>query len=51
MYEGFEGLSSEDVAESVVFAASRRDNVCIANLDIMPTCQAGVGHLYKQGLE
>ena len=40
VYEGVEALSSEDVAECVVWSASMPAHVNINRLEVMPTCQA-----------
>jgi hypothetical protein len=36
MYKGVETLAPEDVAEVIVFAASRRENVVIADVLLYP---------------
>jgi hypothetical protein len=39
VYEGVESLTPEDVAEVVVFAASRRENVVVADVLLYPSHQ------------
>ncbi|KAH0324984.1 NAD(P)-binding protein, partial [Aureobasidium melanogenum] len=43
VYEGCEPLTPEDIAEVVVFAAGRRENVVVADTLIYPNHQAGAG--------
>ena len=40
VYEGFEPLRAEDIAETVYFVASRPSHVNIQDIVIMPTAQA-----------
>lgn len=40
VYDGFEALRGEDVANTVIYATNLPDNVQIAELTVMPTCQA-----------
>ncbi|RKP12032.1 hypothetical protein BJ684DRAFT_12095 [Piptocephalis cylindrospora] len=40
MYKGVQALNGDDVAEAVVFAASRPAHVAVADMLIMPTCQS-----------
>jgi 3-hydroxy acid dehydrogenase/malonic semialdehyde reductase len=48
VYEGVDPLTGEDIAEVVVFAATRRDNVVIADTLIYPSHQGGAGVLYRK---
>jgi 3-hydroxy acid dehydrogenase/malonic semialdehyde reductase len=48
VYDGFEPLVAEDVAEAIWFAASRPANVNINELTIMPTAQAGASTIFKK---
>ncbi|CAK7263633.1 hypothetical protein SEPCBS119000_000581 [Sporothrix epigloea] len=48
VYDGFNPLTPEDIAEVVVFAASRPNNVVIANSLIFPQHQGAAGLLYKK---
>lgn len=41
VYEGFEALKPEDVAEAIEFVLSRPEHVNIAELLLMPTAQSG----------
>ncbi|KAH8651595.1 hypothetical protein BGZ60DRAFT_420808 [Tricladium varicosporioides] len=43
VYAGCEPLTPEDIAEVIVFAAGRRENVVIADTLIFPSHQAGTG--------
>ncbi|KAF2396515.1 NAD(P)-binding protein [Trichodelitschia bisporula] len=48
VYAGCEPLTPDDIAEVVVFTASRRENVVIADTLVFPSHQAGAGVLYKK---
>lgn len=48
VYSGLEALTATDVAETVVFAASRRPNVQIASMVVFPTCQASVNVISRK---
>ena len=47
VYEGFDPLLAEDIAEAVVFVLSRPPHVCINDLVIMPSAQASAHHLHR----
>ncbi|PWK80281.1 NADP-dependent 3-hydroxy acid dehydrogenase YdfG [Mucilaginibacter oryzae] len=47
VYEGFEPLRAEDIAETIWFIASRPKHVNINDLLIMPTAQANAGTIYR----
>jgi serine 3-dehydrogenase len=47
-YEGMTPLSGEDVAEALVWAASRPPHVCIDEILIKPTDQAAVYKIHRQ---
>ncbi|VEU23608.1 DEKNAAC104766 [Brettanomyces naardenensis] len=47
VYEGTEPLTQEDIAELIVFAASRRENTVIAESLIFSTDQASAYHIYR----
>jgi len=47
VYEGFQPLKAEDVANVIYFAASLPAHVNINDLTIMPTAQASASHLFK----
>ena len=48
VYQGYEPLKPEDIADAVWFAASRPPHVNINDLLIMPTAQANTSHLVKR---
>jgi 3-hydroxy acid dehydrogenase / malonic semialdehyde reductase len=48
VYEGFEPLSAQDIAETIWFALSRPPHVNINDLIIMPTAQANTNHLIRK---
>lgn len=45
---GCEPLTPEDIAEVVVFAAGRRENVVVADSLIYPNHQAGATTMHKK---
>lgn len=47
VYKGFEPLYGKDIAETVVFVASRRQNVQIAQMLVLPTAQSSITHIHK----
>ncbi|MDK9698790.1 MAG: SDR family oxidoreductase [bacterium] len=47
-YTGIQPLVGEDVAETVLFAATRPPHVNINALVVMPTAQAGVAHIFRE---
>jgi len=48
VYAGCEPLTPDDIAEVVVFIASRRQNVVVADTLIFPSHQAGAGAVHKK---
>ncbi|WFD46571.1 3-hydroxy acid dehydrogenase [Malassezia furfur] len=48
VYEGIEPLTAEDIAEEVVWAASRKPHVNIADVLILPTNQASSYHVSRK---
>ncbi|CEJ58472.1 Putative Oxidoreductase [Penicillium brasilianum] len=48
VYKGVEPLTGDDIAEVVVFAASRRENVVIADTLVYPSHQAGAGVMHRK---
>ena len=48
VYKGCEPLTPDDIAEVVVFAAGRRENVVIADTLIFPSHQAAAGLMHKK---
>lgn len=47
VYEGFDALNPGDVAETIVFAATRPPHVCLNDITILPSAQASASVLYK----
>lgn len=47
VYEGFEPLTAEDIAETIYFVATRPAHVTINDITIMPTAQASSTMLYR----
>lgn len=50
VYEGFDPLTAEDIAETIWFTVSRPAHVNINDLVIMPTAQANTTHLRREGV-
>lgn len=48
VYEGFDALSADDIAETIWFAVSRPAHVNINELIVMPTAQANAGTIYRK---
>lgn len=48
VYDGFEPLHAQDIAEIIWFAACRPAHVTINDLLIMPTAQASTSHLLRE---
>ncbi|RMZ77627.1 hypothetical protein DV738_g4322, partial [Chaetothyriales sp. CBS 135597] len=48
VYEGVEPLTPEDIAEIIVFAAGRRENVVVADTLVFPNHQAAAGVLHRK---
>ncbi|KAK2737419.1 hypothetical protein FQN57_007509 [Myotisia sp. PD_48] len=48
VYAGCEPLTPDDIAEVVVFAAGRRENVVIADTLVFPQHQASPSHMYRK---
>ena len=46
-YKGMTPLGPEDIAEVIVFGATRRENTVIAETLVFPTAQASATHVYK----
>ncbi|WFD30254.1 3-hydroxy acid dehydrogenase [Malassezia sp. CBS 17886] len=49
VYEGIEPLSADDIAEEIVWAASRAPHVNIADMLVLPVNQAGPYHVARPG--
>jgi NADP-dependent 3-hydroxy acid dehydrogenase YdfG len=47
VYEGYEPLRAQDIAESIFWCLQRPAHVNIQELVIFPTAQAGVGYIAK----
>ncbi|KAF8464170.1 hypothetical protein BDZ91DRAFT_730877 [Kalaharituber pfeilii] len=48
VYAGCEPLTGDDIAEIIVFAAGRRENVVMAETMVYPSHQAAAGVLYRK---
>lgn len=48
VYDGYQPLSAEDIAEAIYFVTSRPAHVNINDLLIMPTAQANTSHLLRE---
>lgn len=48
VYAGCEPLTPDDIAEIIVFTATRRENVVVADTLVFPNHQAGAGILHKK---
>jgi 3-hydroxy acid dehydrogenase/malonic semialdehyde reductase len=48
VYEGINPLRAEDIGETLVWVASRPDHVCIDEVIIKPTDQAGFHKIYRR---
>ena len=47
VYDGFEALRGEDVAEAVVFCATRPPHATVREMILMPTAQAAAVHIHR----
>lgn len=48
VYKGVEPLTGEDIAEVVVFAVGRRENVTVADTLVFPTHQAAATVMHRK---
>jgi NADP-dependent 3-hydroxy acid dehydrogenase YdfG len=48
VYDGYEPLHAQDIAETIWFVASRPAHININDLLIMPTAQASTSHLLRE---
>ena len=48
MYSGCEPLTPEDIAEVIVFAAGRRENVVIADTLVFPSHQVRHPYIFRR---
>jgi 3-hydroxy acid dehydrogenase/malonic semialdehyde reductase len=49
-YSTFTPLTADDVADSIIYCATRPLHANVAQLILMPTVQASCNHIYKEGL-
>lgn len=49
VYKGIDALTGKDIADVIYFCATLPEHVCINDLVITPTQQAGVNHNYRKG--
>jgi hypothetical protein len=49
VYQGIEPLRAEDIAEVIVFAASRPPHVNVADIIVYPTNQASISTVHRKG--
>ena len=47
VYQGLQPLSADDVAEGILFCATRPPHVDVADIIVMPTDQASVNHAHR----
>jgi NADP-dependent 3-hydroxy acid dehydrogenase YdfG len=47
VYEGYQALTADDIADTVLYCTSLPDHVCINDLTITPTAQADAFYFYK----
>ena len=50
-YQEMEALHAEDIADAIIYAATRPARVDISEMHVFPTCQASVNHIYRSGDE
>ena len=48
-YQGFQPLAAEDIADAVIYCATRPPHVNVAELIVYPQAQASLTDLYRQG--
>jgi 3-hydroxy acid dehydrogenase / malonic semialdehyde reductase len=48
VYEGFQPLTGEDIADNIAYVASRPSHVQISDLVVYPTSQAAVCSIHKE---
>ncbi|CAK7242271.1 MAG: hypothetical protein STHCBS139747_003758 [Sporothrix thermara] len=48
VYANVEPLTPDDIADLIVYAASRRENVVVSNAMVYPSHQAGYGAIYRK---
>lgn len=50
-YQAMDALHAEDIADAIIYAATRPARVDISEMHVFPTCQASVNHIYRNGDE
>jgi serine 3-dehydrogenase len=48
VYEGLEPLTAQDVAEAVLFCATRAPHANVREMILMPTAQAAAVHVHRR---
>ena len=48
VYQGYDALMAEDIADVIHFAVSRADRVCIADVTVYPKAQSSPATIYKK---
>jgi hypothetical protein len=49
VYKGIDPLNGKDIADIIYFCATLPEHICINDLVVTPTQQAGVNHNYRRG--
>lgn len=49
LYQGFQPLSADDIAEAVLYCASRPPHVNVAQMHVYPVAQADLTNVYRDG--
>lgn len=49
LYQGFSPLTAEDIADAVIYCATRPSHVNVAELVVFPQAQASLTEIYRQG--
>jgi 3-hydroxy acid dehydrogenase/malonic semialdehyde reductase len=49
VYKGIDALTADDIADTIYYCATLPAHVCINDLVITPTQQAGVNHNFRRG--
>ena len=50
-YEGFSPLMAEDIADAVIYCATRPPHVNISEIVVFPQAQASLTDIYREGQE